>query len=180
MPTTTAQRAEGSKPKRTLPQMRTLLRTMAHERGVSFTDPKTLPAAYREYRRLKALPRSTGAEIARERDEVRTDMATQRGDAAQVRPHETEGHGSSATWSRPELLATYTAVDGTEHSIYGRRGEHGVRVMDHGPGPIRSASRALVARDLHLLSDLKVAVHGWIRGHAADPAEAEIADYLVG
>ncbi len=152
------------------------------ERGETFTPPRNEREAYGAIARLKTRPRTSGAEIQRERRQISDDMATCRGDAAQVQADETDGYGSSATWSRPELLATFTALDGTEHRLFGRRGEHGVRVMDHGPGSLRDRTgrRTLVADGLTRLSDLKIAVHSWLRRHAADTADAEVADYLVG
>jgi hypothetical protein len=45
--------------------------------------------------------RTPRVDVQRERRDVSEDMATRRGDAAQIRPDELSGYGSSATWSAP-------------------------------------------------------------------------------
>lgn len=75
------------------------LRKLALERGVSFTPPRTRGEASRLISQLKARTADSPTDRLREHRQLQADMATRRGDAARVRPHELEGHGSSATWS---------------------------------------------------------------------------------
>lgn len=95
-------------------QMR-FLRALALERGESFAMPETRAQASAEIRRLKRRRRTPAADVARERDDIRRDLAAGAGDAA-VRPHELTGYGSTAAWStdlRPVLVVSHDAKHGT-------------------------------------------------------------------
>ncbi len=98
-----------------------LLKTLAAERGETFAMPATNAQAAAEIRRLRARPRSSRADVVRERRAISRDMATERGGAAAPQDHELTGYGSTAAWSsevRPLLTIqhsqeTGTLVDGT-------------------------------------------------------------------
>jgi hypothetical protein len=74
------------------------LRSLAADRGESFTYPHTAAEASGEIERLLARKPSSYVERRIEREQVSEAMAT-RGDAASVREFETEGYGSSARWA---------------------------------------------------------------------------------
>lgn len=76
------------------------IRKLALARGVSFTPPKTKSEASRLINDLKRRRPDIAADQLREKRAVQRDMATGRGDNAQVRETETEGYGSTATWSQ--------------------------------------------------------------------------------
>ena len=76
------------------------LRTLADRVGQPFTYPHTMEAASAEIRRLKGQPATPSADRHREKRAVQDDMATRRGDDAQVQPTETTGYGSKCQWSR--------------------------------------------------------------------------------
>lgn len=155
MTNTTTQR---SRPPRTDKQLTAYAKQLAEERGQSLTLPRNRREALGAISRLKLVPPTPLDEAREERRQVRDDMATQRGDAARVRDHEIAGHGSTAHYDRTTLLATYTALDGTEHELRGRWTDHGrYRVMDHGEhGP----TRFVTEQKKH--SKLKAAVKVWI------------------
>lgn len=114
-----------------------LLKTLAAERGETFAMPTTNAQAAAEIRRLRARPRSSRIDIARERRAVSRDMATARGGAAAPQTHELTGHGSTAAWSseaRPLLTILHsreagTLVDGTTagDGAAGVLKDHGLR-----------------------------------------------------
>lgn len=85
-------------PRATDSQLR-YLRTRAALTGQTFAYPATTAEASHEINRLRRVPRTPRADVARERRQVADDMANRRGDAARVRPDELEGHGSSARWA---------------------------------------------------------------------------------
>lgn len=74
------------------------LRKLAHRAGQTFVTPRTRQHASAEIRRLKAV-RQTGFTFAELEAE---DAARQAHDdiACRVKPWETGGYGSSATWSQ--------------------------------------------------------------------------------
>jgi hypothetical protein len=77
------------------------LRQLALQRGVSFVPPRTRAEASRAIDALKRRAPEPVADRRREVRAVQDDMATRRGDAAQVRPEiETEGYGSTASWKQ--------------------------------------------------------------------------------
>lgn len=76
------------------------LRQLALQRGVSFTPPATRREASRLIDSLRQTRPEPASDRLRELRGVQADLATRRGDAASVREHELEGHGSSATWSQ--------------------------------------------------------------------------------
>jgi hypothetical protein len=114
------------------------LRTLADRVGQTFTYPHTMEAASAEIRRLKGQTPTPPADRHHEKRAVERDMATGRGDDAQVQPTETAGYGSSAHWthtddqgpaeptttkrspSRVELGA-YTTADGHRRLVMGQR-----------------------------------------------------------
>ena len=77
------------------------LRSLAMQRGVSFTIPRTRAEASRLIDELRRRPADSVADRRREVRAVQDAMATGRGDAARVREElEVTGYGSSATWKR--------------------------------------------------------------------------------
>ncbi len=76
------------------------LRALAQQTGTSFTPPTTRSEASQMIQAMRKRKRSPRSEIVRERREVSRDMATRRGDAAQVKAHEIRGYGSSASWQK--------------------------------------------------------------------------------
>jgi hypothetical protein len=75
------------------------IRQLALARGVSFTPPRTKREASQLIDSLRHRRAESATDRLRESRALQADMATQRGDCAQVREHELEGHGSSATWA---------------------------------------------------------------------------------
>jgi hypothetical protein len=73
------------------------LRSLALQRGESFTYPATAAQASAEIGRLKGRKRGSYVERRVEREQVSRDMAMRGGDAA-VRDSEIVGYGSSARW----------------------------------------------------------------------------------
>ena len=77
------------------------LRSLAMQRGVSFTVPRTRAEASRLIDELRRRPADSAADRRREVRAVQDAMATGRGDAARVREElEVTGYGASATWKR--------------------------------------------------------------------------------
>jgi hypothetical protein len=96
---TNSDRQQVASNKPTPRQMR-YLRELAMQRGESFTTPRTKAQASAEIQRLKARRPTPHADARRELRQVADDMATRRGDDAQVQlDYETRGYGSSATWA---------------------------------------------------------------------------------
>ncbi len=73
------------------------LRSLAAQRGESFSYPHSAADASAEIERLKSRRRGSYVERRIEREQVRRDMAS-RGDDASVREFEIVGWGSSARW----------------------------------------------------------------------------------
>ena len=73
------------------------LRSLAAQRGESFSYPHSAAEASAEIERLKSRRRGSYVERRIERVQVSRDMAS-RGDAASVREFEIVGYGSSARW----------------------------------------------------------------------------------
>ena len=77
------------------------LRSLAMQRGVSFTVPRTRAEASRLIDELRRRPADSAADRRRDVRVVQDAMATGRGDAARVREElEVTGYGASATWKR--------------------------------------------------------------------------------
>lgn len=98
-----------SSPKPTPRQLR-YLRVLAEQTGSTFTPPTSSPQARRMIEEIKARKRTPHGDIRRERRELTRDMASHHGDAAQVKPEEISGHGSSATWAKAETHNSPRAV----------------------------------------------------------------------
>jgi len=81
------------------PKQLNYLRSLADRTGTTFTTPRSIGEASRLIEAMKERKRTPRSDVQRERHEVSEDMATRRGDAAQVRRDELSGHGSSATWT---------------------------------------------------------------------------------
>jgi hypothetical protein len=81
------------------PRQLNYLRNLAEQTGTTFTLPKTLAQAGRTIEAMKERKRTPRGDIQRERHEITHDMATRRGDAAQVKPDELSGYGSKAQWT---------------------------------------------------------------------------------
>lgn len=75
------------------------IRQLALARGVSFTPPRTKREASQLIDSLRRRRPERTSDRLHEIRSLQADMATRRGDNAQVRDHELEGHGSSATWA---------------------------------------------------------------------------------
>jgi len=73
------------------------LRSLAAQRGESFSYPHSAAEASTEIERLKSRRRGSYVERRIEREQVSRDMAS-RGDGASVRESEIVGYGSSARW----------------------------------------------------------------------------------
>jgi hypothetical protein len=84
--------------KPTPPQLR-YLRILTEKTGTTFTLPKSFGEAKRLIDEMKGRKPTPRSEMRRERREISRDMATRRGDAAQVRTTEIHGYGSKATWT---------------------------------------------------------------------------------
>jgi hypothetical protein len=81
------------------PRQQRYIRQLALARGVSFVIPRTRAQASRLIDELKRRSSQPRTDRAREIRGVQDDMATGRGDAAQVHEdREVAGYGSSATW----------------------------------------------------------------------------------
>jgi len=81
------------------PKQLNYLRSLAERTGTTFTTPRSIGEAgclIEQMQQRKPTPRD---DFAHERHQVSEDMATRRGDAAQVTPEELSGYGSSATWT---------------------------------------------------------------------------------
>ena len=81
------------------PRQLRYLRARAEETGTTFTPPRTIWEASRLIDEMKQRKLTPSDDAARERHELSVDMATQRGDGAQVTAEELSGYGSSATWT---------------------------------------------------------------------------------
>jgi hypothetical protein len=75
------------------------LRWLAAKTGTTFTPPRTSLEASSMIEEMQRRKKTGRSDIARERLTVSRDMATHRGDAAQVTPRELTGYGSSARWA---------------------------------------------------------------------------------
>jgi hypothetical protein len=89
---------QGSPIKPTPRQLR-YLRTLAEQTGTTFTTPRSVAQASRLIEEMQQRKRTPRRDVQRERVAVSHDMATRRGDAAQITPDELSGYGSSATWT---------------------------------------------------------------------------------
>jgi len=79
------------------PKQLSYLKSLALQRGESFTYPQTGAQASAQIDRLLGRKRGSHVERRIEREQISRDMAG-RGDAASVRDSEIEGYGSSARW----------------------------------------------------------------------------------
>ncbi len=77
------------------------LRALANRTGQTFTYPTTGRDASKQIQRLKAQRPSCRVEFAMERADIDAEHAAREANCdVQLSPHETEGYGSTATWSR--------------------------------------------------------------------------------
>ncbi len=81
------------------PRQLRYLRTLAERTGTTFTTPRSIGEASGLIEAMQQRKRTHRNDVQRERREVSQDMATRRGDAAQVSRDELSGYGSSATWT---------------------------------------------------------------------------------
>lgn len=81
------------------PRQLRYLRSLAEQTGTTFTTPRSFGEASQQIKELEQRKRTPKSEVQRERRAVSRDMATCRGDAAQIRPDELSGYGSSASWT---------------------------------------------------------------------------------
>lgn len=170
MPTDTQHRGTTShRVKSPTPKQLTFLRTLTQRTGQTFVPPQTMAEASKEIKRLLTVKPDTADEIRQERNQIRDDMATQRGDAASVRADEVDGHGSSAQWAQRRYLGRYLAADGRTWTIYARRADDGVRIHAKPDDSNSLTDRwKFVATGLHLVSEMKAAVHAHLKDEAVD------------
>ena len=102
------------------------LKDLAMETGESFTWPKTFGQAHVEIDRLLAISPSSKAERRLERDQLREDFATGRGDAAAIRPDEIGGYGASATMLTSGHDREVAILMEQVRELHPRRGENEV------------------------------------------------------
>jgi uncharacterized protein DUF4326 len=88
-------------PMKPTPRQLRYLRVLAERTGTTFTTPRSIGEASRQIKEMEQRKRTPRVDVRRERRDVSEDMATRRGDAAQVRHDELSGYGSSATWAAP-------------------------------------------------------------------------------
>jgi hypothetical protein len=164
------------------------LRDLAMQRGESFATPHTFAQASHEIDRLKQRKRTPRSDVRRELREVSQDMATRRGDAAQVQIGvETRGYGSSATWNTdgpspsdvapepepakpaatvsagtnpPKKLGRYTTSEDGERIICGQRINEVVRLTDV-PAHGRGR-RFVIERGLTCMAELEAIVSDYL------------------
>ncbi len=77
------------------------LRALARQTGTTFTPPATKREASQAIQEMCNRRRSPRDELLRERRTLTREMATRRGDAAQVKADEVHGYGSTASWHKP-------------------------------------------------------------------------------
>ncbi len=81
------------------PRQLRYLRTLAERTGTTFANPRSIGEAGRLIEQMEQRKPTRRDDFEREHHQVSEDMATGRGDAAQVTPEELSGYGSSATWT---------------------------------------------------------------------------------
>jgi hypothetical protein len=81
------------------PRQLRYLRSLAEQTGTTFTTPRSFGEAGQQIKELEQRKQTPRRDVQRERRAVSRDMATCRGNAAQIRPDELSGYGSSATWT---------------------------------------------------------------------------------
>ena len=174
------------------------LRSLAMERGESFTPPRTKAQASAEIQRLKGRRATPRADVRRELRQISDDMAARRGDDARVRAdYETRGYGSSATWAsgavhpeaeeaapastpatRPPVeLARYTATAEGERIVRVQRIRGVVRLTDVPAAP--HGRRYLIERGLTSRAELDAVVADYLQQAAvldAIPAAGPVPD----
>ena len=87
------------------PKQLNYLRSLAQRTGQTFAWPTSAAEASAEIERLKGAKKTPVADRRRERRQIQDDMATRRGDAANVRDNELTGYGSTARWAGREETA---------------------------------------------------------------------------
>lgn len=75
------------------------IRSLAEKSGTTFTPPTSFSEAKHLIDELRTRKQTPRREIRHERREISRDMATRRGDDAQVCAEELSGYGSKATWT---------------------------------------------------------------------------------
>jgi Domain of unknown function (DUF4326) len=81
------------------PKQLRYMRALAEQTGTTFTTPGSSGEASQQIKELEQRKRTPRSDVRHERRAVSRDMATCRGDAAQIRPDELSGYGSSASWT---------------------------------------------------------------------------------
>jgi hypothetical protein len=81
------------------PKQLRYMRALAEQTGTTFTTPRSTGEASQQIKELEQRKRTPRSDVQRERRAVSRDMAICRGDAAQIRPDELSGYGSSASWT---------------------------------------------------------------------------------
>jgi len=173
------QQAASNKPS---PRQMRYLRDLAMQRGESFTPPRTKAQASAEIQRLKKRRPTPRADVRRELRQVSDDMATRRGDDAQVRiGYETRGYGSSATWASAEPLHSTDAEEASTRTPATRPAVELARYTTTGDG--ERIVRVQRIRGVVRLTDVPASPHGrryLIERGLTSRAEldAVVADYL--
>jgi hypothetical protein len=80
------------------PAQQRYLRALAQQTGTTFSPPRDSADASRQIDAMKRRGLSDRRDVARERREVSSDLASRAGDAARVRAGEVDGYGSHARW----------------------------------------------------------------------------------
>lgn len=156
---------------RPTPKQLAYLRTLAQRTGQTFAYPQTAAEAGAEINRLLNVNPSTRIEQRLDRQAVSADLAERPHDATRIRADETNGYGSTATWTdkpwededhkvgKRTELARYTISTG-ERVIYGQRVDGVVRVTDR---PATGAGRSyLVDRGLTSKAELDALVADYV------------------
>jgi Domain of unknown function (DUF4326) len=95
------------------------LRWLAQQTGTTFTPPRTVEEASSAIRQLRSRRRTSRGEVAREQRAIARDMATRRGDAAQVTAQELSGYGASARWAgMPAIAPRVVHCKREEYDVY--------------------------------------------------------------
>jgi hypothetical protein len=109
------------------------LRLLAEQTGTTFTPPASAQEASRAIEEMRGRRRTSRGEIARERGAVSRDMATRRGDAAQVRAQEVSGYGAHAAWADPPEEGPRVPTQGGAAERAPARSQRQARSVGDGP-----------------------------------------------
>ncbi|GEM_PF-756705 len=100
------------------PRQLRYLRVLAEQTGTTFQLPTTFAQARWRIDEMQQRKRTPRPDVQRERRAISDDMATRRGDAAQVGADELSGYGSTATWTTDAGEAPGPRVVHCKHERY--------------------------------------------------------------